>query len=58
MGVGFQKESEHHEALNDAKAFSCLLLDGTLMDAISQKNKQPTNQPANYKCYIVNERQA
>jgi hypothetical protein len=57
MGVGFQKESEHHEALNDAKAFSCLLLDGTLMGAISQKNKQPTNQPI-INAIFVNERQA
>jgi hypothetical protein len=49
MVVSFQKESEHHETFNDAKAFNCLLLDGTLMGAIFQKtNKQPTN----YKCYI------
>jgi hypothetical protein len=49
MAVSFQKESEHHETLNDAKAFNCLLLDGTLIGAIFQKaNKQSTN----YKCYI------
>jgi hypothetical protein len=52
MGVGFQKESEHHEALNDAKAFSCLLLDGTLMGAIFQKtNNQPIMiQKVNVRC--------
>ncbi len=50
MGVGFQKENEQNEALNDAQAFNCLLLGRTLMGAIFGKT---TNQPTN--AIFVNE---